>query len=494
MNQFYLFIILLSMVISCGNQPPREIIVEKEVLVPTEIPNQNPPPLQESKPGFFKVDAWEQAMIEDIQRINQQDALQTRYLVACNFYNQGKSEQDMRRILSGANKAVNGISLAIQPFTVDPINGVDCIYRLELDRFKKTKEDWRLIERNANIPVISNTVRGQTLRFLTGTNTPWLFASDFAATITPIDNAADDCGIYCVLLRQPDDFEEFMEQQGIDFERSIRLRDAVFAGISDSQIALQKDRLIMGLKTDFGFCWITFDASLLDDDNLFANPFIDFLEFIDGIRRTDKIFDAKASETICQLPNGLLMNYRLAGYSNGKFGAPAFSAPPDIVANIDSPDIVPQVEINLCQKCHKGGIIYVQDDVTNQVQFNPAFNSDEKKIVDNFFRSEIFEPYLNQSNQLHNQTLRELDVEDGTDPVNEQLIFPLRRKMSAAQVAAYTGLTTDIFLEKLRGTSRSSVEFGNLFEENGQVSFNVLKQNFRTLIDELRVYQDDLDF
>jgi len=159
------------------------------------------------------------------------------------------------------------------------------------------------------------------------------------------------------------------------------------------------------------------------------------------------------------------------------------------VTNIGNERIDTAIRIGDCANCHYKGAIAFKDQIGRHILSNPAFGADEKAISQIFFRGDKISAVINKINDRHAIALEELDITAEKDPMTQDVIRPLREEMDANQVAAFTFLPTDIFLERLRGTSKSSQVFGALFS-GGKVNLAVLSNNFGTLVDELLIFQD----
>ena len=164
---------------SCGNEKKGEtqiVEVDRPIFVPVP-PDREPPPVRPPpRPGFIALDALENAMSLDLRSLSgDQERLETRYLIGCNFSNQNRDTDDFQQ---GVDLALNRLSSEIALVNTTPIGSSDCIYRLNLNDFTLTFSDWILLEDNAILDFVTKSIRGQELQFLTRTRKPYLFAQD----------------------------------------------------------------------------------------------------------------------------------------------------------------------------------------------------------------------------------------------------------------------------------------------------------------------------
>ena len=234
----------ILVLLSCGNEeheheaPPPIYVFPK--------PDQEPPPLKAPpKPGFITLDNIEQTILLDLNSLPNDDArLASRYLVACDRFNLGENLNEFQQ---GVNRGINMLSTARFIEAVTPIGNADCIYRIDLDDYDITfgtkDSDWVLIEDSMLLDFESLTVRNQNIQFLTQTKKPYVIATDFYVTTFEGDAIASrNCDVYCTIIDQPVDLDDFFAAQGVIVQDEANAERLVFSAFSQSQIALQKDR------------------------------------------------------------------------------------------------------------------------------------------------------------------------------------------------------------------------------------------------------------
>jgi len=496
--RFVTLLVFLGLFLGCGKEKVEKIV---EVEIPTEpSPIEPPPILPPPVPNFITFPQMEQIVSNDLNSLNQADRLNARYLLGCNFYNQGSGRLDFR--FSGVNKGINSISterLLTQAVSIDPFN---CVWRVDISEFGVSRSLWREFERLNLVAFISNSVRGINNRFLTQANQPYAWASSFFTTVQGADQLSFDNGLYYKFLEQPKTNAAFFrENLGIDLNREIAEERIHCAGNGSSRIAIGKTRGVCVGRSDDGFFMFTSDTALGEGgaDSILVNPFIFEIANFGGNLVTDKAFDFQALEVIYSLPNGLVSGYRLANSGPGipsiLGGVAEFIAPTNVVLDVDQASLGFAADITLgaCQNCHhqEAGINF-NDAVYDQVIGTGAFNAEEKDLAERFFRQDSFTADLRSANRVHSQSLSELGVSTlEKDPVVTGLIQPLRRELTLEDVAGYTFLTPEEFSRRLNGTNNAKLIFGSLLTPGGKVQFSDLAENYQLLIDDLLLFIDE---
>jgi len=474
--------LLLAIFLASCTQPP--LIGPKPVFVEYERPGQPPPPITpEPSPGFITLDRLEDAIVLDLQSLSSnQDRLTARYLVACDRHNQ---DDDLDEFEQGVNLGLNRLSAERFTSKVVPVGSADCIYRLDLDDFTLTRSEWQLIEKVTLLDFVTKTTRGQTAQFLTQTLKPYIFGVELLAMFEG-DETADKGGqVYYDLVDQPDLTQDFLADQGINFQDQVDDEEALFSGFSQSKIALGKTRLITVLESDNGYCMGTFDTALGGDD-LFTNPFNLELTVANNVRQSKRLFVHAAQEWICSLDNGLFGLWRL----NNAADIVEVEAPANVVTNVNNAAIDPSIRIGDCNGCHYSNVaIPFSDQIAKHISNNPAFNANEKRLGQIFFRYDKVTAVIDEINRRNSAALEDLGIDAKEDPLTQTIFAPFRAEMDITQVAAFSFLPVEEFTARLRGTAISSQTLGNLLN-GGTVSLATLNANFAILVDEIGLFED----
>lgn len=452
-----------------------------------QLPIEEPPPVEPGKPGFLRFDEQEQFTDRDIKTLNASERPDTRYLLGCNFLDQGI--KDLSDHKAGVNKGLNMISTERLIANADTIDDSGCIWRISLDSIGMTREEWQKIERANVLPFISESVRGRTLRALTNTNQPMMYASSFFLTVMQADQVSIGNQIYYDLTEQPLNDAEFLAGLGINLQGEFNDQEPACAGGGRSQIALGKPRLICILDTTRdGFLMFTADVSLAENDSIAQNPFLAEMAAVPGFQ-TNKIFHFAAHEWIFSMPNGLLTGYRLSNSG----GSAQVIAPTNIVIDVEQAGkgLPPDITLGACSNCHhQDAAIPFKDEVFNSVQQNGNFNTAEKQLANVFYRADRFQALRNTANQQHIKALKEIGVSTlKEDPLVTNIIQPLRGELTAEQIAGYLSMDVNEFKIRLNGTNLSKVLFGALIN-GGVVPLQDFVKGFPALKDELLLFRD----
>lgn len=455
-----------------------------------KAPGVAAPELSQAIPGYVSLDWAEDWMVADAQLLpNQTTRANTQYIVACDQYNQGISIDEIEQ---GINKGINMLSKnrflkkvrRIKDKTGQPN---PCVFAIDTRDYGLTASDRLLIEQSLQLQFVTQTIRGRVLQALLQVQKPYVFADDLMLSAFEADAVSDKkCGVYCTLLRQPLDEAAFFLDQGVNVQGQFDDEEALLAGFSTSQIALSKTRMVQILESKNGYCMTTYDVSLANLDSVFINPFPREATIAGGQIRSNRIFKHQAQEHICTLPNGIFGEWRL----NGANGQAASFAPGDIVNDPGFAKYDPTIRLGSCSECHHPNVAQgFKDQVQGAILTKTGFSEDEKTLARVFFDDGKMQARLTEINGLQDQALAAIGVTASVDPLNENVIRPLRREQSASQVAAKVWLSTDDFLEALKGADKSSQALGNLLN-GGTVSLGELKAAFPDLVREVNAYKD----
>lgn len=480
-------LLLAALMFGCAPNNQR-VVVEDARQIP-QGPVATPPPLDvPDNPETITLDILEDQILLDLNTLSDNDRLNARYLVACNFYNQG--QQNLNDFEAGVNVGINSLSTETQLERVAAIGAGSCIYRIDLDSYGISRSEWQSVEGHLLLDFVTESIRGQQIQFLTQALKPYVFASDFFTTTTQADALTVNNNLYYNLVEQPPLLADFFAHLGVNVQAEFDAEDAVLAGFSQSQIALQKTRSVQCLESDDGFVITTYDSALSDQDSHFLNPFPIEASIAQGVNRSDKIFQFTAQEHIYNLPNGLF-GYRL----NGASGVAETFAPNDVVINLNATQsgLDPTIFVGSCANCHSviNPMLQFTDQLANHILNQGAFDALEKELADVFFNPSVMEGRLRRVVSEYQDALRRLGAAEpgDQDSLGKNIITPFRQEMNAAQVAGYFLMPLEIFVQRLRGSNDSSQVFGNLLA-GGTVGLGVFSANFAQLVKDVGAYKD----
>lgn len=395
----------------------------------------------------------EQQINADLARLERNSRPFIRYLVATH-----KAIDERQLVVSkkATDKALNSLTVREADITLTtPIDPYQTIYRLDLRSYEMTKDDWKEIEKFDKQRFISNTDLGVVIRFLVGTQIPWMHFDNF------IDIVNANSNLYYFLNETPRTFYELTAKLGVNFNDDIRQFKATFLGFNGSEISNQKNRLMIRHDvnaTNGGYFWTTFDIKPLGNvaqRNLFAFPLL-------SLTGSSRVFKYDAGEIIYSLANGL------QGYSLfDSLGNRQNFAPIDIVRDTRSPvaPFGPEIHAPVsCHRCHSGGVITARDQVRNHVLANASqFDVNDIERVKNLYKRQAsLDAIFTVDNTRFQAALSKLNINGlEPDPISVARDFMLG-DYDLPKVAASLFLSVDKFKELLQQSGRAKEIIGQL--------------------------------
>lgn len=390
----------------------------------------------------------ESQMLSYLNEIDSQDRTFVRFLVSAHDFNLGI---DHEKSLIAMNKTLNSLSFDDQINNCTFIDQKKTVCAFDFRTFKQTSSNWDLIEKADKIKFKSNTNKGLLIKQLTGTDSPWFHYDNY------IDIALGNPDVYYEIMNVPNYYGDFLEQFGIVRRLKLLNNDAVFLGFNGSPISILKNRLLVRYDAIVQgvdrVCWTTYDPIELDgvkERNIFQFPFVDVVQ-------SNKIFDYAAGETICQLPNKMLIFtlYNSAGVRQD-------AAPTNIVTDIRGLDPEIQNPID-CLRCHNAGFIPARDQVRNLALKNDIFDQKEKDIIRLIYKknSEV-SAYFNKDNLEYADGLKAIgaNVIDA-DPINKSY-DRFRNDQSIEKIAAFLLVTVDEMISCISESGQIKNQIGQL--------------------------------
>lgn len=439
--------------------------------------NTNPPPPQNN----LDLSYVETTILNDLNRqTNATTRLNRRYLVLSHKADLGLNAKALNRFLQAINKGLNGLSTAVDLFTVAAIDANQTIFRFDLRDYGLNAVKWALVENKEPLNFESFTGQGLQIKALTGTRKAWLHAENFLFT----SHGGQDPNVYYDILGVPVSILGLQAQLGVDFAGSQKNDiQAHFLGFFGSSISLNKNRLLVRVPSRDGYYWQTFDTNSrqLATKNLFQFP---LLADSGGVA----VYTPDASEVIFTLPN------KLQGYALfNAAGVRQNAAPLDVVYDNQTPFDPTITTAFSCVRCHNQGIIPAVDQIRDHVKQNGAqFLSNDVALVDALYRpGETNAATFTTDNAKYGKALTQVGVQAvDLDPMSYAM-DSLRKDQSLADVASLFFMTEDQFRVALNSSAVGRLALGQLLS-GGTVGFVQLTAILPQLILDIRFGQDAL--
>ena len=456
-----------------------------------ELPTRRPPKIKPApKPGFIAFDSFEDSLVLDAQSLSAQDAADSFYLVGCDRSNIDEELEEFKR---GVDKAVNMLSTErfLEPTTAIGPSG--CIFRISQDAYGISDIELDKIAARGLFTVVSNTTRGDTIKFYLQRSVTWMFADDFFLTSFEADVLTDhSCDTYCDITEQAIGRIAFFAQQGINPQNEYNNENVFVGGTNDSPIAFGS-RLIEHFESDNGFLTATADSSLGQPDSINQNPFTleESLANSNGVGApiTNKIFKPVAREYIGVLNNGLQL-FRL---EDAATGLAVSAAPADVVQDTRGDGLEQVIRLGGCAGCHSKGTIGYTDELADHIASRSNFNSDEKELSRIFNRPVPIAQILSRIDEGQSRAVAQLGIQNrDRDPFNARLITPARKPYNSVKAAAKFFMTDQQYRDCLESGNDIAQNLGaHLGGAQNTTTLTVLHDNFQGVIDECGLFQDD---
>jgi serine/threonine-protein kinase len=323
------------------------------------------PPAADCTDQFIKFDDVFVAIQSDIVRQDADDREFIRYLGVTNRYNAGVCSQDLESERWSMSKLVNSLSTETgirKPVAIDRNN---LIYRIDIrdygwDRDVEVdgvvfEDGWEAIVASSQFAVEFEGEEVDTIKDLTTTTIPYLFADAFA-------EQASFGNLYYGLVNVPATKDELLLQLDIDVQENFDQEIVVRAGFTNSAISLQ-DRVVERHPQGIGGGGVFWDSFDFDPDVAGESIFVDPFDFNEG-----------GSESLFSLPNGL------HGYVI--FDADGVrQEETNLIVDKQQEDFVVRSGVS-CMTCHAQGLNLFVDQVRGFAEENPLeFDADEIELL-----------------------------------------------------------------------------------------------------------------
>jgi hypothetical protein len=472
----YLAGLLMALTLSCGKETNK---VTQDAPPSFPPPARPIPPPVDNNPDFVAFDNLESNILLDLNTIPNQDKTSTRYMILCDKFNEKTGNIG---VYAGAvNKAVNHLSWERDITNAIAADPNSCIFRINLDDYDLTSQDWRLVESQDPFKLESFTTRGLLIKQLVQTARPWMHAHNFI-------NVAHNDLTYYKLLDIPGTVAQFQDLFGVNNQADFDTfdNDLFLVGFFGSPISLQKNRLLQRNDGDDGPVWSTFDT-LVDGavdatKNLFENPF-------PLAARSRRVFVADGSEYIATLPNGL--------HAYALFDAAdqiITEAPLNLVIDINAGTLDPTIRNSLsCMKCHNGGTIQADDQIRSHVSGNSSFDAIDSQLADAYFRSPGANAAIFRQDQArYKASMEQLGINTSDDDPVNLLTNTFRSEWTVQQTASFYFLTQEEFIRCLEGSAQAKEQIGQLLN-GATVSLDQVIATNPILVRDCNLFQDGIN-
>ncbi len=343
----------------------------------------------------FRDLAWaEDTMATDLHRQPFNDQANTRYLLAVNEVNLGRTARAALAKTAGS-KALNSVSTERGLFPlVDVAPG---IWRANIDALGIQEPEWQAIENASQLNLESFTVAGKSLKDATKTRLPYMNVDDFN------DSVLRNAGVYYRVTEAAATLPLELKKLGVDFAGDLATFRAALIGFNGSTLAPAANRLISRHDSTDGAFYATYDTGpiISNAQNVYASPLLKEA----GGKANLKF---AAGEQIFALPNGL-HGYFLADAAGKRLDF----ADPNIVHDFTSNPVAPIIRVAIsCFQCHAGGFIPANDQVRASLGISGLAAADAQ------IASALFRPQAKnvQMFDADNARYRAALVQIGVDP------------------------------------------------------------------------------
>lgn len=302
-------------------------------------------------------------MVTDLNRVVKARQSTQRYLTLTHLVNMCVDQDTMKVFRQAAIKLLNSLSRAPDPVRVETIDPEGTILKFNLADIGWSLDDWNVLIASYPYTATPDSELSRTLAKATSTTLPYVRADWLASNATQPQ-------LYYSLMKLPNKFQDFAQQQGIDVAADIKNLTAQRAGFGKSNVT-QNNRVIERHPSRTGYFWVTYDfAGGKDRQSIF-----DFPVGPGG----DTGFSHDSSETFFSLPNGF------QGYYLSKASGERFDRSLPGVARDQSQRIVTVTRGIACMSCPDGGLERAKGEIRDLVLSGRTFPRDVRDTVEGLY-------------------------------------------------------------------------------------------------------------
>ncbi len=312
---------------------------------------------------FISPDDMVGYMVTDLNKVIRTRQSTQRYLTLTHLANVCAGDEAMKVYRQAAIKLLNSLSRAPDSVKLETIDPEATILKFNLVDIGWSVDDWNFLIASYPYTAAPDSELSRTLAKATFTALPYVRGDWLASNATQPQ-------LYYSLLKLPNSFKEFAQQQGVDVAGDIRNLIAQRAGFQKSSVT-QNNRMIERHPSRIGYFWMTYDfVGGRDRQSIF-----DFPVGPGG----NGGFSHDSSETFFSLPNGF-QGYFLSKASGERLdrGLPG-------VVRDQSRRIVTVTPGIACMSCQDGGLERAKDEVRGLVLSGRTFPREVRDAVEGLY-------------------------------------------------------------------------------------------------------------
>ncbi len=417
---------------------------------------------------FITTEEMLQTIENHVASLDPFDRSFARYFTSTHLYNAGEDLETLNAYQRALSKLVNSLSWGREVTKPQPIDSEATIFYIDLRDYEWELgiNRWTLIETEYPYKVAFDAPtqthlheKLTNLRQEMKCEVPFVHVDWFLAT-------ASLPPLYHDILDLPLTDSELEARLEVNVTENIinaAGKRVWRAGFNESGVS-NHNRIVERHRSRYGAYWKSYDfAGSAGSKNVLTHP-INFTH--DG------------GEIIFNLPNKL-QAYYLIDASGNRLN----EAPTEIVQNPATSDSTVRNGLS-CIGCHTEGMKTFEDQVRGVAEQSEDPPFDKDKVLRLYVEKTVMDALVEEDTEHYRQALEATgDIFGGIEPV-QRFHEAFQGPLDASHAAAAVGLETEVFLEKIRG-STSLQNLGLLVLENDTVKRDAWTSNFDQMISAL---------
>ena len=417
---------------------------------------------------FITTQEMLQAIENHVQSLDTFDRAFARYFTSTHLYNAGEDLETLNAYQRALSKLVNSLSWRREVTKPQPIDSEATIFYIDLRDYKWElgTNRWTLIETEYPYKVAFDAPtqthlheKLTNLRQEMSCEVPFVHVDWFLAT-------ASLPPLYHDILDLPLTDSELEARLEVNVTENIinaAGKRVWRAGFNESGVS-NHNRIVERHRSGYGAYWKSYDfAGSAGSKNILTHPLN---------------FTHDGGEIIFNLPNKL-QAYYLVDVGGNRLN----EAPTEIVQNPATSDSTVRNGLS-CIGCHTEGMKTFEDQVRGVAEQSEDPPFDKDRVLRLYVEKTVMDALVEEDTEHYRQALEATgDIFGGIEPV-QRFHEAFQGPLDASHAAAAVGLETEVFLEKIRG-STSLQNLGLLVLENGTVKRDAWTSNFDNVISAL---------